>query len=207
MASEPIPYEVEIKLRVPDAAAGRRLLRKAGFRVSRRRSLESNVLFDFRDGKLRKRGLLVRLRQYGGENVITFKGPAGLSRGTRRGSVHRSRPEYETSVGDPAAIVKIWSELGVKPQFRYEKYRTLFQCASDKGGIAMLDETPIGCFLELEGKASWIDRAALLLGFSPADYIHQSYVALFAEECRNKGTKFGDMVFGERRKTNTNETP
>jgi adenylate cyclase class 2 len=206
MAAARIPHEVEIKLRVPNAAIGRRLLRKAGFRVRQSRSLESNVLYDYPNEGLRKRGLLVRLREYAGECFVTYKGRAGLSKGSRKGSLHRSRPEYETTVGDAAALVEIWSALGLEPRFRYEKYRSIFERASDSGGLAMLDETPIGCFLELEGEAYWIDRIALILGFSPADYIHESYVALYAAQCRKQKKQFGDMIFGARRKINTRGT-
>ena len=54
----------------------------------------------------------------------------------------------------------------------------------------MIDETPIGTFLEIEGDAAGITAAAEALGFAPADYLTGSYAALFAEA----GGK-GDMVF------------
>ena len=201
MPRSPVPLEVEIKIRLSDAATGRRLLRKAGFRVSRPRALESNTLFDTKDQSLRKRGLLVRLRSYGGASVVTFKGPAALTAGSRKGSMHRSREEHETTVSNPRALLAVWSQLGLEPGFRYEKYRTFFRRPADSGGVAMLDETPIGDFLELEGKAYWIDRVAALLGFTPADYVHESYVGLHAAECRKLGRPFGDMLFKIRRES------
>jgi adenylate cyclase class 2 len=58
-----------------------------------------------------------------------------------------------------------------------------------------LDETPIGEFLELEGEPGWIDRTARELGFSEADYITDTYGALFeAYRARNPGAG-ADMVF------------
>ena len=54
----------------------------------------------------------------------------------------------------------------------------------------MVDETPIGDFLEIEGDADGIHRAAAALGFAPADYVTDSYVTLFFAAGRQ-----GDMVF------------
>ena len=58
-----------------------------------------------------------------------------------------------------------------------------------------VDETPIGTFMELEGPADVIDRAAVELGYKKADYIVKSYLALYVEECRRKGKKVRNMVF------------
>ncbi len=57
----------------------------------------------------------------------------------------------------------------------------------------MLDETPVGVFLELEGPPEWIDRTAGTLGFSEGDYITLSYLELHR---RVTGGETGDMVFG-----------
>ncbi len=54
----------------------------------------------------------------------------------------------------------------------------------------MLDETPIGIFLEIEGDAAGIHAAATALGFGPEDYLTDSYAALFRA---SGGT--GDMLF------------
>jgi hypothetical protein len=58
-----------------------------------------------------------------------------------------------------------------------------------------LDETPIGTFVELEGPAKAIDRAARALGFSKNEYIVANYLRLYAEECMRRGEKIGEMVF------------
>ena len=46
-----------------------------------------------------------------------------------------------------------------------------------------MDETPIGVYLELEGEGAWIDKVALQMGFSPAEYILKSYGTLYREHC------------------------
>ncbi len=66
------------------------------------------------------------------------------------------------------------------------------------GLLIELDETPIGIFLELEGPASAIDRAAKALGFERRDYILANYMVLYREYCRRRGKKPRDMLFAKR---------
>ena len=93
--------------------------------------------------------------------------------------------------------------LGFHEAFRYEKYRTEFGRRSGTGeaepGVATLDETPIGIFMELEGPARWIDRTAKELGYSRADYVLYSYSTLFAIWCAERGIESNDMAFSSRR--------
>ena len=60
----------------------------------------------------------------------------------------------------------------------------------------MLDETPVGVFLELEGTAHWIDRTAHRLGFGASHYITRSYGGLYLEWCKRQRVKPSNMVFG-----------
>jgi adenylate cyclase class IV len=62
--------EIEVKLRVEDAAAMRRLLRRLGGRV-KKRVHEMNTLFDTPQGTLRMSGRLMRLRE---ETTLQGKG-------------------------------------------------------------------------------------------------------------------------------------
>jgi adenylate cyclase class 2 len=91
-------------------------------------------------------------------------------------------------------LAEIFGELNFRPMFRYEKFRTEFRRGRDQG-VAELDETPIGVFLELEGPEKWIDRTARRLGFSPSDYVTKSYGSLFLEWCKARQCEPGDMTF------------
>jgi hypothetical protein len=82
--------------------------------------------------------------------------------------------------------------LGLRSKFRYEKYRTTFGI---KDLHVELDETPVGTFLELEGKPEAIDRVAYELGFTPKDYIRATYFDLYAAEQRKKGRPVRHMLF------------
>jgi adenylate cyclase class 2 len=180
--------ETEIKLAVDDAKSARRMLRAAGFRVSRRRVFEVNNVFDTQDLSLRKAGLLLRVREAGSVRTLTYKGPSTPSK-------HKSREELEVVISDARVMSAILERLGYRIVFRYEKYRTEFR-QPRRAGVAVLDETPTGIYLELEGTSTWIDRTARKLNFSERDYLTQSYAALYVDWCRRHEIEPGNMVFG-----------
>jgi adenylate cyclase class 2 len=174
MAGGAAKREIEVKLRLRSPEQARRLLYKAGFRVSRRRRHEDNLVFDRPDHGMRAKGLLLRLRRSGRDATLTYKGPAAAG-------TYKSRQEFETAVGDPEVLETIMGVLGFEIVFRYEKFRTEYRCL-DRRGVVTLDETPIGTFLELEGEPNWIDPVARRLGFSELSYITDSYASLYWSE-------------------------
>jgi adenylate cyclase class 2 len=180
--------EIEIKLRIDSVAAARRLLRQRGFSITKPRVLEINTIFDTTAGALRSGGQLLRLRQAGRRHTLAFKGPSNSSR-------YKSREELESEFSNPASMRRILERLGFAPVFRYEKYRTEY-AGPDPAGAVMLDETPIGAFLELEGGPRWIDRTTRALGFSRDGYIAASYGRLYLEHCVANGVEPTNMVFG-----------
>lgn len=182
--------ENEIKLRISNVASAKRLLRENGFRISRRRVFERNIVFDTKGLALRNSGKLLRLRQAGDRAVITFKGPAAPGK-------HKSREERETSIGSLPEFQVILERLGFTPSFVYEKYRTEYS-QPDRSGIVTLDETPIGEYLEIEGPPGWVDRIARDLGYAESDYITRSYGALYLDFIKRTGKDSRDMVFASR---------
>jgi len=131
--------------------------------------------------------MLLRLRRYGRDSTLTFKGPATPGK-------HKSRRELETSVHDPDILENIFLLLGFIPTFRYEKYRTEY-LRTNCGVVATLDETPIGVFIELEGEGSTIDRVSRQLGFTELAYITDSYAGLYISYRRRRGGAADRMVF------------
>jgi adenylate cyclase class 2 len=190
--------EVEIKLAVSGAAEARCMLRAAGFRVSKRRVFEKNTVFDTSSQTLRKSGRLLRVRETGEIGKIgkiaklTYKGPPDVGK-------HKSREELELDISDTRTIGAIFDRLAYHPAFRYEKFRTEFRQRGPSGiatgGVATVDETPIGVYLELEGSPAWIDRTARKLGFAEKDYITASYARLYMEWCEARGVEPGNMLF------------
>jgi adenylate cyclase class 2 len=145
------------------------------------------VLYDTPAGDLRNRGIVLRVRQVGAKALLTYKGPATTGK-------HKTREEIEVRFSTAIELPQILERIGYVPVFCYEKYRTEYQ-GSDRVGIATLDETPVGVFLELEGPPDWIDHAASDLGFSESDYITISYASLYANDCAARGAAPGNMVF------------
>lgn len=189
--------ETEVKIKIAGLDATRKRLRKLGFPLLHRRSLEDNVLYDTPDRTLRRSRSLLRLRRYGSRWWLTYKG-------TPLPDPHyKSRLELEIGIQEPQVVGSILEALGFQPVFRYQKYRSQYgEIGNQKGRDRRtkrieisLDETPIGSFLELEGTPTAIDRVAQLLGYSRGDYLTVSYGALYLEECRKQNVPPGDMVF------------
>jgi adenylate cyclase, class 2 len=176
--------EVEIKFRIADERTLTSALKRAGFRQITPSTHEMNTLYDLPGQKLRKRGELLRLRQYGGEWTLTHKTKGTTGR-------HKVRVERETRVEDGKQMDGILRALGFAPTFRYEKYRAEW---SDGKGHVVLDETPIGNFGEIEGAVRWIDRTARALGIERADYVTQTYAAIFFEWKRRTGSAAKEMT-------------
>jgi adenylate cyclase class 2 len=97
-------------------------------------------------------------------------------------------------VSDPRRLSEMLVRLDFIPAFRYEKYRTEYRRPGEAGS-AMLDETPIGVYLELEGAPAWIDRSARRLGFAESDYSTASYGGLYADYCIQHGLPVTHMTF------------
>jgi adenylate cyclase class 2 len=182
--------ETEIKLAVPDVRTGRGLLRAAGFRVSKRKVFETNTVFDTPELSLRRATTLLRVRKAAGVATLTYKGPPVIAR-------HKSREELELEISNARTMGAIIERLGLGAVFRYDKYRTEYR-QPGRTGVATLDETPVGVYLELEGTANWIDRTARRLGFAEDDYITASYARLWLDWCEWHGVGASDMVFSDR---------
>jgi len=163
------------------------LLRAAGFRVTKRRIFEANALFDTARGALRRTGRLLRIREAGRQGIMTYKGPGTAGK-------YKDREELEIEVSDPHRLSEMLGRLDFTPAFRYEKYRTEYRRPGEAGS-AMLDETPIGVYLELEGAPKWIDRSARRLGFTESDYSTASYGGLYLAYCHKHGRRPANMTF------------
>ncbi len=179
------------------------------------------MIFDTPQGGLAKHGQLLRIRtetpEVRGKSktagpkrrvVLTFKLPvaqrAGVGMESTSYASYEIREEIEVEVAEAGNLARIFEGLGMSGWFRYEKYRTTFRLPASKawakGLLIELDETPIGTFVELEGRAAAIDRAAEELGFSKRDYVLKNYLRLYIEDCRRKGVEPRHMVFSNRRR-------
>ena len=138
--------------------------------------------------------------------LVTLKRPTVTPGWSKRGERHKVREEIELEVPDAKALAAIFEGLGMRAWFQYEKFRTTFRLPASnawaKRLLLELDETPIGVFLELEGPATAIDRAAAALGFKKQDYILANYMVLYREYCRRRGEGPRDMLFAKSDRKN-----
>jgi adenylate cyclase, class 2 len=196
--------ETEIKLRVQDLPDLRHTLRQIGAQ-GRGRVFEANTLYDTADADFRRCDRLLRLRIETSRDghrqaKLTSKAPPGPEQQDphrRRKSAphHKVRLESEVRIRHPARTVRLLQVVGLRPSFRYEKYRTSFR---HHGLHLDLDETPVGTFLELEGRPAAIDCVARKLGYTPDDYIRGTYWDLYVADCRRRGQKPKNMVFAHK---------
>lgn len=182
-----LSVETEIKIRVGNVEDIEARLRVCGFEQAVARCLERNTVWDTPERMLKSSGEIVRLREAHGTNVLTYKGKAETAK-------YKSREELEDELTGTHAITRIFERLGLKPMFRYEKFRTEYRRAGGEG-VVTVDETPIGNFIELEGPPEWIDGTAAELGFQETEFSTKSYGALYLEFCVEHGMTPSHMVF------------
>ena len=184
----PVPLEREIKLRFASPDEARAAVVASGARPHKPRRLQSDVLLDTEQRLLSARSQVLRVRIEDGHSYVTFKSPADHP-------TLKLREEIETGVGDGERLVTILERAGFRRWFRYQKFREEF---SFHDAIVAIDETPVGTFVEVEGSEAAIVTAVQALGRGPADYIIDSYRALFVKFCLERNVPIGDMVFADQ---------
>lgn len=161
--------EIELKLRIPATGPFRPLLEALGFHEVFPLQPEASVLWD-RRGELREAGSALRTRDFAGRTRLTWKGPKVPD------AMLKIRPEQETGIEDGPALEAILRALGFEPVLRMEKRRAVWVRAELE---ACLDETPFGCYLELEGDPQAIRAAMEGLGLAPDRAEPRSYPELY----------------------------
>ncbi len=185
--------ETEVKISVDPFEASlveiRTRLSKLGAQPLAKRAKEENLLFDFPDHRLEREGYALRLRAYGEESLLTFKGKA------RTDSRLKEREEIETLVSDGGATRELLLALGLGVSFRYAKYREIHELTlSGEKVVFCLDETPVGAFVEIEGPEAAIDEAAALFGWGSEVFVRTNYVELYRRGAEKGGEQTGSSL-------------
>jgi adenylate cyclase class 2 len=178
--------ESEIKIPVPDLEPIRLLLQREAAEMISPLHDEVNILFDTDDGALAAGGKVLRVRRIDRTSILTFKGPA-----TWVGAV-KQRQEIELEVSSSGTISELLHALGYAPWMRYEKKRESW--VIDDVRIE-LDHTPMGDFVELEGRADRLEDAAERLGLDPSSAATGSYISLWQDYRESHPDLGRDMVF------------
>jgi adenylate cyclase, class 2 len=178
--------EIEAKFLVSDLKKIEARLHKLEAQLIQPRTLETNLRFDLPDASLRKSFRVLRLRQEDGA-ILTYKGPGKVEDGIR------AREEWEVKVSNFLIMKKILESLGYSVEFIYEKFRTTYQVGPS---TIMLDELPMGYFVEIEGEDNeTILSLARKLHLDPSAAISESYQALFEKVHKRLDLPFSDLTF------------
>jgi adenylate cyclase class 2 len=177
--------EREIKLLFDSPTEARAAVTAAGASPVSGRRLQDDQLFDTDDQRLMQRRSTLRVRRENGITTLTFKGPVQPGR-------MKMREEHETAVADGDALLRTLEGVGLRPWFRYQKFREEYAAP---GVTIAIDETPVGTFVEVEGSEEGILAAASGLGRSEADFILDSYRGLFVARRDAFNISGRDMVF------------
>ena len=189
--------EIELKFPVADPEDLETRLPQLGFNLITPRTYEHNILFDTPARDLRAKRQILRLRDYGGIHTLTHK---RIDDSTPESIRYKIRIETETTVSDPHAITEVFAQIGYQPAFIYEKYRTeysIFDPATNTTPHLVIDETPIGTYVELEGPTDWIDRTLTDLHVDLSTCITDSYGKLFLDWKQRTGSPADHLTFAD----------
>jgi len=178
--------EKEIKLFIKNLPTLAERLRLCGGELIQPRVYEKNIRLDTSDAKLQQARKLLRLRQ-DDQVRVTFKENAHLEDGVI------TRTEIEFGVTDLDAVQKLFEGLGYYPAIVYEKYRSTYRLGDV---LVMLDELPIGNFVEIEALNNiLIEGMVQMLGLDGSKAIQTNYLGLWAMAKQNAGLKVHDLTF------------
>ncbi len=184
--------EIEVKIPFDSPAAARASIEALGAEVRTPRAFEDNVLYDRAADALKPAGKILRLRRVDRRAWLTYKERTAEP---AAGAAHLERIEHESAVADPDAVDRLLRGLGFRPAYRYQKYRTVYGLGDTETLAICLDETPIGCFVELEGAPAAIDDAARRMGVDASAYVLRTYRDLHREAAERGAAPADDMVF------------
>lgn len=178
--------EIEVKFIVDDAAALRQRILGLEATLHHPRTYEDNWCFDTPDQRFQQEDRLLRLRR-DHRNLLTYKEPP-LTEETE----FKVRQEYEVEVSDFDQARALVEKLGFAPSLRYEKYRETFRYGETE---ILLDETPLGAFVEIEGSRESIDALSKQLNLNDDNRITSSYGDIFEAVRTTYDLPFTDMTF------------
>ena len=180
--------EIEVKFVLDDLPAMRRRVVGMGAVLKSPRAYEDNVTYDTAEGRLRQGGRLLRLRRAGpARNVLTYKEPL-----PHEDADFKVRQEFEVVVSDFVQAQSIVERLGFAASMRYEKYRETF---TYEGAEIVLDELPVGNFMEVEATREKIRAITAALGIDFAARLRGSYGDILEAVCAMYDLSLSDMTF------------
>ncbi len=178
-------FEIEVKfyLSSPDSIRDHLLSLDA---TCLGRFFETNICFENKEKTFKRQNILLRLRK-DNKARLTFKSPPDdLDKDFK---IHR---ELEVEVDDLQTCQAILENLGFHPEQIYEKWRETFTLHNTK---LLIDTTPCGVFLEIEGEKPTIPAMANRLELKWTERILLNYLEIFEFVRCKENLNFHDMTF------------
>jgi predicted adenylyl cyclase CyaB len=181
--------EIEVKFFLKNINQFENQIIQGGGKLIRSRSYEINYRFDTKDHQLRKENKILRLRK-DDSSLLTYKGPTTIQDGIR------IREELEIPIEDIQLATRILESIGFKIDQIYEKYRAIY---SYKSILIMIDNLPIGNFVEFEGENPVMIKSIVQeLGINWNRNIQFGYLQIYQQLCNKMGIKAGNLVFEDQ---------
>ena len=177
--------EIEVKFYIPEVEPLREQILSLGASLVSR-YFETNVCFEDEAKSFKRKDILLRLRK-DDKARLTFKAPP-----QQRDGAFKTYRELEVEIDDFDTGMAILQSLGYHPEQRYEKWRETFAVGETH---LLVDTTPFGVFLEIEGPRSDIRLLAEQLGLPWHQRILMNYLAMFDLIRQGEGLPFKDMTF------------
>lgn len=178
--------EIEVKFEIKNEERLLEILEKNGAKKVAE-GLEHNEIFD--NGKIRKDGILLRLREYNGKSKLTLK------RGLKKDEF-KEVEEIDIEIEDFKKAKRILYVLGFHVFWIYEKKRIKFLLDNTKISIDIL---PFGrTFLEIEGNKEAIRKTIKKLGLDPSKKITDTYLEIYKKYFGKSDEKLEDLVFNKK---------
>lgn len=182
--------EIEVKFALHDPAAMRRTLLALGAEPHARHH-EMNWRLDTPGRTFLQQGIVLRLRRAEFDAsvryTLTIKAPLASP-----GEGISARREIELGVTDGDTALAALEVLGYAPYWRYEKRRETLRYGPAE---IVLDETPIGWFMEIEAPEPDIRRITRTLGLPLQDSLPLSYAEIYENVRRGLGLGPVDLTF------------
>jgi adenylate cyclase class 2 len=177
--------EIEVKFFLPEVHTIRNRIVAEGATFTGKH-FETNTCFENETCSFKEQDMLLRLRKDDKTRLTVKMRPPVTDKGFK---IYR---EMEVEVDDFDTCQAILENLGFHPHQTYEKWRETFVLGDTK---LLIDTTPYGDFLELEGVKQAISDLADRLDLKWKERILLNYLAIFEIIRREENLPFCDMTF------------
>lgn len=163
--------EIELKFEIEDYNVAKSRIENAGAEYKDKYQ-QADLWLDTKDGRLRREGKGLRIRQENEKVILTLKSKIAYGK-------FKEVEELELELGDFETALGIFRELGFEPCSETRKVREDWKLGNVKVSLDKVEG--LGVFLELEGSRREIEQVIKKLGLESSQRITKHYTTLKEE--------------------------